>query len=76
MTTRLQFQRGTDSVTHGGQGWIVSNTSWQCDLPDDVAAFMLADGRSGCSLVEEPEGDGEAVHCPHCGYAWRLERKE
>ena len=76
MTTRLQFQPGTDSVTHGSEGWTVNNVTWQVDLPDPIALFMLRDGRSGCTLVQPPEGEGEAVHCPHCGYAWREPGKE
>jgi hypothetical protein len=63
---RLQCQRGTDEINHGGTKFIVNNYTWQVDVDDEVADFVIKDGRAGVSLVEEPK-DGDLV-CPHCGF--------
>jgi hypothetical protein len=60
-----------DTISHGGQVWVVSNSSGLVLLPDEVANFMLQDGRSGCVLVEDPPGPGELLRCPCCHHAWR-----
>ena len=70
---KLRMQPGTDSVTHGEQGWIPNSHSHIVEVPDDVGRFMLADGRSGCVLVEDPE-PGEIV-CPCCHHAWKPEKE-
>ncbi len=68
---RLQCQRGTDEINHGTERFIVSNISWQVTVPDEVGAFMLADGRAGVYEIEEPDPDHETTaNCPHCGFTF------
>jgi hypothetical protein len=38
---------------------------------DECADFMIADGRSGAMLAEDPPGKGELVRCPCCHHGWR-----
>jgi hypothetical protein len=70
---RLQCQKGTDEINHGGVRYIVSNISWIVEVPDHVGHFMLHDGRSGVIRLEEPEGN-DVVSCPHCGFAFAKEK--
>ena len=60
---RLQMCKGTDSIGHGGTEYVVNNHTWQVDVPDHVAAVLLATG-AGASRIPEPE-PGDLV-CPHC----------
>ena len=48
---RLQCQKGTDEINHGGTKFIVNNYTWQVDVDDEVADFMIKDGRAGVCLV-------------------------
>jgi hypothetical protein len=65
-----------DTVSHGGSGWLVNNQSGIVSVPDHVADFMLADGRSGCQPVTDPlvEG-GEIITCPCSHHAWRRKQQ-
>ena len=56
---RLQCQKGTDEINHGGTKFIVNNYTWQVDVDDEVADFMIKDGRAGVCLVEERK-DGDS----------------
>jgi hypothetical protein len=60
-----------NTVSHGTQSWIVSNSSGLVEVPDEVGRWMLQDGRSGCVEVKPPEGKGELLSCPCCHFAWR-----
>ena len=64
--TWLQFQKGTDSVCHGTREWVPNNRTWRCDIPDDIARFILDNGRLGAYRVEEPSPD--VFVCSHCGH--------
>jgi hypothetical protein len=78
----LRFQPGApgaeaNTIGHGTETWVTSNSSWIVEVPDHVADFMLADGRSGAVMVEDPppvkgmKGGGAIVRCPCCHHAWR-----
>jgi hypothetical protein len=60
-----------NTIGHGDRSWVVSNSSGLVWLPDEVADFMIADGRSGAMLAVDPPGDGELLRCPCCSFAWR-----
>ena len=72
---RVQCQRGTDEINHGTQKFTVSNISWQVSLPDEIANFMIADGRAGIVLIgPEPDPEDETTStCPHCGHFFKKE---
>jgi hypothetical protein len=61
---KLRMPPGSETVTHGSQGWVVNNGSLIVELPDEIGRFMLADARSGCALVEDPPGEGEIIEMP------------
>ena len=66
---RLQCQKGTDEITTVERSSSSTITRGQVDVDDEVADFMIKDGRAGVSLVEEPN-DGDLVF-PHCGFISR-----
>jgi len=61
----VQMPRGAESVGHGHEVYVVRNHDWTVWLPDDVADFMVEDGRSGARIIEEPDHP-DAVTCPYC----------
>jgi hypothetical protein len=70
---RLQMQPGTNEpIFHDGKAYPVSNIDWTCLVPDHVADFMIADGRSGAQLIEDPEGD-DVIICPYRQRAFKQE---
>ena len=73
---KLKMHPGAETITHGAQGWVVNNGSWIVEVPDEIARFMLADGRSGCLPVEDPPGEGPIITCPCCHFAWREQPKQ
>ena len=50
-----------DFIGHGSRSWIVNNGSWRVAVDDDVAAFMLEDGRSGAVLAPDSRARRSAV---------------
>ena len=72
--TWLQCQIGTDSITHGTRGWTPNSKTWRVEVPPEVAAFMIKDGRAGVYEVEEPDED---VHvCSQCGHHHHPSKEE
>ena len=77
---RVQCQPGTDEINHDVRRFPVSPLSWQVSLPDDVAAFMVADGRSGIYVIGDaltPELNDHNVpalrrHFPKGRLKWSL----
>ena len=65
----LRMPKGCDSVTHGQDGYIVSNLDWTVEVPDEVGRFMLQDGKSGAVLIED-EPEPELLTCPKCGHTF------
>jgi hypothetical protein len=63
--TWLQMQIGTDEVNHGTAKYTVNNKTWRVWVPQEVADFMLENGKSGASLIEIHPA---ATVCPHCGH--------
>ena len=61
----LQMQIGTDEINHGTVRYVVNNRTWRVEVPDDVAAFMLEDGRKEETLARlQPGSTLHASHLP------------
>ena len=64
---RLQMPVGTDSVTHGGTGYVVNNVTWQVTVDDECGKTLLATG-SGAVLIVDDFDPATDVRCPHCDF--------
>jgi hypothetical protein len=58
----LQCQRGTDSVTYGAKGWVVSPFDWRVSVPKSVAMALLGTA-AGVVLVDPPKAEEVKGFC-------------
>ena len=75
---KLQMNKGTDSIGHGGVEYVVNNHTWQVEVPDHVGHVLLATGAGAVriDLPEEPEPQGfvrvrHITGNPHASFGWR-----
>ena len=52
---RLQMQKGTDSIGHGGVNYVVSSQTWQVDVPDYVGNILLATSAGAVRIDQQEE---------------------
>jgi hypothetical protein len=58
---KLQMNRGTDEVNHGGVRYTVSNIDWTVKVPDHVGHVLLATGAGAVRLDAPPQPEPEGI---------------